>query len=142
MPTINVDDEVIALLSSRGKFGDTFNDLVRDALGLPRVAINPEPSFKPRGALAPLVDAGLLHDGQVLTWYRRNLGKTHNAAVSADGFLVTSDGRSYTSPDALASALAGHACRGWTSWRTADGTRLHDLRERLAAQEQTPDTDT
>jgi hypothetical protein len=143
MQSIRVDDEVIAALSERGKFGDTFNDVVRDVLGLPRQLSEPS-SLRDHhlsGLLAPILAAGLLEAGQTLTWHRRNVRETHLVTVDAHGRLQAQDGRVYRSPDQCASALAGYPCKGWHSWRDAHGTRLVALRDqalKASTQRSTP----
>jgi hypothetical protein len=124
-------------------YGVSVNAALRAALGLGLGEETPaqRPS-KPRpslhttwriGKLRPLLDAGLLHDGQPLTWYRRQRGETHTATVTAEGFLADAEGRHHLSPDQCATALSGYPCKGWKSWRIADGTTLDQLRNRLLA---------
>lgn len=130
MPMIKVDDEVLKTLAARGKFGDKYNDLIRDALGLPR---NNKPNLVSgkarRGMLAPLLEAGALGAGETVTWHRARIGDTLTATVSTEGFLQTDDGQLHLSPDACSSALAGYPCKGWTVWRTASGKTLQQLRD-------------
>jgi hypothetical protein len=143
MPTIRIDDDVYAVLTRGLSSGMTANTALRVLLGLPNgeevaavapSTAGPNPGWRPYGKLAPLVDAGLLRDGDVLTWHRRILGQTHLAIVTARGRLLTSDGREHYSPEMCATALAGYPCRGWKEWRTSDGTSLHELREQLTSR--------
>jgi hypothetical protein len=132
MPVIRVDDEVMVALKQRGTVGDSFNDVVRDLLGLPRQPSNPTYAGQSIvGALGPLLRAGLLHEGQTVTWYRPRRGETHVATVDAHGRLATADGFAYQTPNAAASAVSCYPCLGWHAWRTADGATLADLRQRL-----------
>jgi hypothetical protein len=133
MRPIRVDDEVIAVLTSRGKFGDSFNGLVREALGLPRLeSSTARLRSEPSGRLAQLITEGLLEVGQTVTWHRRNLGETYHATVTSTGRMMMRDGQTYASPDACASAIAGYPCKGWRGWKTQDGTSLQQLCEGLA----------
>jgi hypothetical protein len=143
MPTIRIDDDVYAVLTRGLSSGMTANTALRVLLGLPdgedpaavaRSTTGPNPGWRPYGKLAPLIDAGLLHDGDVLTWQRRILGHTHLATVTTRGRLLTSDGREHHSPETCSTALAGYPCRGWKEWRTSDGVTLHQLRERLTSR--------
>ncbi|WP_030442456.1 hypothetical protein [Actinoplanes subtropicus] len=150
MPTIHIDDDVYALLIRGIPYGITVNAALRAILRLPESAQPPQPADPaPRfsaarptpsglqrtdhGKLARLLDAGLLHDGQVVTWHRRDLGHTHTATVTAEGHLLTGDGTLHLSPGNCATALAGYPCRGWKQWRTSDGTSLSQLRDKLSA---------
>ncbi|GIG86949.1 restriction system modified-DNA reader domain-containing protein [Plantactinospora endophytica] len=137
MPKIFVDTDVIAAITERGKFGETYNDVIREALGLPPLAfqMGGRRLGKP-GSLTDLVAVGLLKPGQTLTWHRPNLKQTHEVTVTASGRLRTRTGEVFDSPDACATALAGHPSKGWPNWRTEDGTSLLELRAFLP-----PDTD-
>lgn len=129
MPNILVDPDVVAALRERGKFGDTYNDVIRDVLGLPRLDVRVGGSRVGKaGSLVDIVAAGLLRPGQIVTWRRPALDKTHTATVTANGLLMTRDGETYTSPDACATAVAGYPSKGWPHWRTEDGTSLQELR--------------
>lgn len=134
MPRIDVDFDVIAELGQRGKFGDTFNDVIRQALGMPRLEFRVGGlQLHNRGSLAPILEAGLLRPEQRLTWERRNLGETHLATVTADGRMMTRNGASHVSPDTCASAVAGYPCKGWRQWRTEDGKTLQELLEKISS---------
>ncbi len=133
MPTIQVDPEVLAALKERGRFGDTYNGIIRDVLGLPRLPPDPLYDAHIPGALGPLLSAGLLHKGQTLTWHRPRGDETYTAAVDDQGRLVTRDGAVHRTPNTAASYIAGHPILGWGCWRTADGTTLARLRQRLPA---------
>jgi len=149
MPTIRIDNDVYAVLIRGIPYGITINAALRAILRLPEPAEPPQPanpaphSAAPRptrtgpqptahGKLVRLLNAGLLHDGQVVTWHRRDLGHTHTATVTAEGHLLTGDGTLHLSPDSCATALAGYPCRGWKAWRTSDGTLLSQLRDKLS----------
>lgn len=147
MPTVRIDDDVYAVLIRGISYGITINAALRAILRLPEppqpanpaphnVALRPGltgPRRTDHGKLARLVDAGLLHDGQVVTWHRRDLGHTYTATVTAEGHLLTGDGTLHLSPDSCATALAGYPCRGWNAWRTSHGTLLSQLRDKLSA---------
>jgi len=149
MPTVHIDDDVYAVLIRGVSYGITINAALRAVLRLPQLeppqpaspALNncaPRPTRTgplrtDHGKLARLLDAGLLQDGQVVTWNRRQLGRIHTATVTATGHLLTDDGELHLSPDSCATALAGHPFAGWKVWRTSDGTSLSQLRDQLSA---------
>jgi Restriction Enzyme Adenine Methylase Associated len=141
MPTIRIDDDVYAVLTRGLSAAMTANTALRVLLTgedpaevVPSTA-GPNPGWLHDGKLAPLIDAGLLHDGDELTWHRRILGHTHVVTVTARGRLLTGDAREHYSPETCATALAGYPRRSWKQWRTSDGTTLHQLRERLTSQQ-------
>ncbi|MGI5214824.1 hypothetical protein [Plantactinospora sp. CA-290183] len=135
MPKIQVDDKVIAALGERGEFGDSFNDVIRKVLGLPRLEFRmADPPLADQGLLAEILTAGYLQPGQIVAWHRPRLKKTYYAAVTPGGRLMTNDGHSYVSPDACASAVAGYPCKGWGTWKTEAGTSLQELRGRVTTE--------
>ena len=144
MPTIRTDDDVYAVLTRGLSYGITPNTALRALLGLPPTDF-PTPATpstattrrgrRPQGNLAPLIDAGLLREGAELTWHRSQRGETHRAIVTANGHLLTSDGREHATPGMCATTLAGYPCRGWKEWRTSGGTTLHDLRDQFLEQQ-------
>jgi len=135
MPKILIDLEVEAALRERGKFGETYNDVLRQALGLPRLTVRVGGSgLGRRRSLVDIVAAGLLQPGQIVTWHRASLKQTHAATVTANGLLRTVDGETYATPDSCATALAGYPTKGWKNWRTEDGVSLQELRDLLPSE--------
>lgn len=131
MPVVRIDDAVMAHLRERGRFGDTYNDIVRALLGLPPAQRATDASMP--GALMPLISAGTLAVGDTVTWHRRRRGEVHTATIDDAGRMVTADGAVYLTPDTCASAIAGYPSKGWPNWRTAAGQSLQQLRDRVAA---------
>ncbi|MGH3736528.1 MAG: hypothetical protein ACRDT6_13065 [Micromonosporaceae bacterium] len=132
MPVITIDHQVTAALEERGRFGDTFNDVLRQVLGLPAVPRYMRNTGTPsRYPLKDLIELGQLHDGQVLVWHRPQLAKTHFATVDSSGCMVTADGVAHRTPNMAATAVAGYPAKGWRAWCTEDGTTLAALCERL-----------
>lgn len=130
--TIRISGDVLAVLRQHKTAGDSMNDVVRNLLGLPRLTPGVGPTT-PYGAIGPLLRAGLLRERQVLVWHRRRLGESHTATIDTHGRLITEDGSAWPTPNMAASAIAGYPCKGWSVWRTADGSTLADLRDRLGA---------
>lgn len=144
--TIRVDEEVFKALQDLAEpFVDTPNSVLRKLLGL---APGPTadggdgevtPVATPRLAgrekrLASYLEAGALKPGDRLVWHRRNHRTTHYATVLPDGNLRVElpDGthRTFGSPSAAASELAGNPQNGLKVWRLgqADGPSLDELR--------------
>lgn len=87
-----------------------------------------------RGGVVDLLNAGLLHPGELLHWDRSRTGIRHIARISTAGTLVLADGRSYANPSAALSALGVPNTSGWRHWRRdTDGRSLGDLRAELRA---------
>jgi len=134
MPTVRIDDAVMAHLRERGRFGDSYNDIVRALLGMPpakRATAKADASMP--GTLKPLIAAGMLAEGDTVTWHRRRRNEVHTATIDDAGRMVTADGAVYLTPDTCASGIAGYPCKGWPNWRTAAGETLQQLRHRAAA---------
>jgi hypothetical protein len=136
MPLVRIDDAVMAHLREHGRFGDTYNDILRGLFGLPRTARLSAPAdLSLPGALMPLIAAGMLAVGETVVWHRSRRGEVHTATVDDAGRLVTVDGAVFLTPDTCASSIAGYPCKGWPNWRTAAGAgaSLQQLRDRVAA---------
>ena len=89
-----------------------------------------------RCTVGDLIEAGLLHAGDVLNRGRPQKGATHYATVLANGDLRFDDGRQFSSPTAAATLAARHSVPdGWTVWRLPDGRSLAELRDSLATAE-------
>lgn len=82
--------------------------------------------------LADLLNAGLLREGETLTWHRPQSGQTFAVSVERDGRLRLPDGRHASSLSAAATMSVGHGSYpGWECWRAESGELLFDLRSRL-----------
>jgi Restriction Enzyme Adenine Methylase Associated len=136
MPFIRIDDAVYAHLRNNGRFGDTYNDIVRSLLNLPRAArlTTNSDTATMHGTLMPLIAAGVLAAGDTVTWYRRRRDELHTATIDEAGRMVTADGALFLTPDTCASTIAGYPCKGWRNWRTTAGDTLQQLRDRVTAE--------
>jgi RAMA domain-containing protein len=137
MPFIHIDDAVMSHLREHGRLGDSYNDTVRSLLGLPRaprVTASSDTSTM-HGTLMPLIAAGRLAAGDIVTWYRRRRDELHTATIDGAGRMVTADGAVFLTPDTCASSIAGYPCKGWRNWRTAAGDTLQQVRDRPTAAE-------
>ncbi len=133
MTTIRIDDDVEAAIAAAGSFGESYNDVLRRTFGLPVGQRQRGDGPARAGRLKDLIDAGLLTDGQALTWRRPNRGETHTAVVTSDGRIRTADGEEHTTPSRASIHLTGYPVKGWAVWATADGVTLDRLRARLPA---------
>lgn len=80
-----------------------------------------------------LLKAGLLTKNEILIWKRRVQGSSHEAYVSSDGLIHTSDGKSHKTPSGAAKHLNGNKpVDGWIAWRVkGSGASLAELRSKL-----------
>ena len=80
-----------------------------------------------------LLKAGLLKENEILIWKRRVQGSTHEARLSADGLIHTSDGKSHKTPSGAAKHLNGNKpVDGWIAWKLkSSGLSLAELRSKL-----------
>ncbi|MER6279677.1 DUF4357 domain-containing protein [Streptomyces sp900105245] len=138
MPTISLkfDSAVITPLASASG-----NDTVHLTLTLgggDQESRPPAPSaVVPRGPLADLMQADLLHPGNELTFYQRRANRRGRAVVTAEGQLIV-DGHAspFPSPSKAAEAVTGNVINGWTLWHLPDGRTLADLRRTLQQQQE------
>ncbi|MDQ0911100.1 putative transcriptional regulator [Streptomyces canus] len=95
-----------------------------------------------RVALADLLSAGLLSDGEHLTFVRPRMGETHEATVTSRGWIRLADGEEFRSPSKAAMVAVGYGSfDGWAAWQLDDGRFLMQLRQELldrAAEEADP----
>lgn len=80
-----------------------------------------------------LVRAGLIAEGEQITWYRRNKQVTYSATVVASGQIRLADGREFDSPSRAAKEVTRGTAnvQGWKVWKTSTSQSLDDLRKRL-----------
>jgi CBS domain-containing protein len=85
--------------------------------------------------ITDLLEAGLLAEGDELTYSRPRSGETYRATVTASGKLALADGQEFASPSGAARAAAGTgAVDGWEVWAVKPGKYLLSLRNRLLEQ--------
>jgi hypothetical protein len=90
----------------------------------------------PRGPLAPLLNAGVLHTGDRLLFRQPRAKRVAYATVRADGRLNVDGKPTPLSP--IPSRLRHHRLQinGWTLWyRESDGRTLAQLRDQLETSE-------
>ncbi|MFZ3499972.1 CBS domain-containing protein [Streptomyces sp. 5.8] len=85
-----------------------------------------------RVTLSHLIEAGLLKEGETLTFDRPRVGETHTARIASDHRIELLDGRRFKSPSAAASAAVGTGSfDGWEAWTVTGGSLLSTLRQQL-----------
>lgn len=85
-----------------------------------------------RVTVADLLHAGLLQEGEPLTFERPRIGKTYSALVTDRGWIKLLDGREFRSPSRAASAaVSTGSFDGWHAWALSDGQTLDQLRQRF-----------
>ena len=87
-----------------------------------------------RVRIGDLLEAGLLQEGEQLTWMQRKSGPMHLARVLKTGQIELDDGsgRIFNHPSPAAKTASGNiASAGWDVWRAEDGRTLADLRSEL-----------
>ncbi|MEV4898656.1 hypothetical protein AB0K48_55925 [Nonomuraea sp. NPDC055795] len=130
MPTIEISEQTLTALHERSCAECGIDAALRGILGIrpPR-----ERHLPLDITLVPLLQAGLIMNGDELIWHRERLRHRHHATVTSDGLLQLTDGSLHRTPDRAATVLAGYPVYSWRQWhRTTDGVRLIDLRDALA----------
>lgn len=126
---IEVDDEVFAYLQRHGEpLVDAPNDVLRrQLLG----TSGPGASHSRRtGSLLPLIEAGLVAANDTLQHHQSRLRRTHEATVTADGWVELPDGRAFSRPSPALKAQTGNDINGWGQYiHLPSGRRLQELRE-------------
>lgn len=85
-----------------------------------------------RVTISHLVDAGLLKEGDTLTFDRPRVGEAHTARIAHDNRINLVDGQSFKSPSAAAiAAVGGGSFDGWEAWTVNGGSLLSTLRQQL-----------
>ncbi|WP_246039431.1 MGMT family protein [Glycomyces buryatensis] len=93
----------------------------------------PNTSSATKGALAPLIRAGLLREGDDLRWNRTKKGVAYSAKVGPDGTIRLESGQLADSPSGAAVAVANGNHPGWNVWVHVDsGLSLAELRSQVA----------
>lgn len=86
-------------------------------------------------SVVDLIQAGLLHEGEILTWHRPRSGAHYEVEVAKDGQLKLPDGSSALSPSAAARSVSGAgSVAGWDVWTNNKGVPLKTLRSRIPNQ--------
>jgi hypothetical protein len=119
MKTIEVDFDVYkALTLRRPTESVTENDVLRELLGLPRVAHGQQAALSASAAVTTIEPGAWITKGVRFpagTEFRAHYkGETHLARVQ-NGALVL-NGQRYDTPSSAAMAITGSPVNGWTFW--------------------------
>ncbi|MET9772706.1 hypothetical protein ABZ023_00395 [Streptomyces sp. NPDC006367] len=134
MRSIEIDDEVFAFLQSRCEpLVDTPNDVLRRLLLGGSGHSSSAVAKRRPGDLMPLIKAGLLKAGDKLVHVQPRRGLTHEATVTADGWIEIEDGRAFPKPSPALKAQTGVDINGYGKYVLKDDpdVRLQDLREQV-----------
>ncbi|CAL8979513.1 hypothetical protein CELL_03208 [Cellulomonas sp. T2.31MG-18] len=133
MRRIEVDAEVYAELERHVKGFEQPNDVLRRLLLGGRTVIPaPRPTPVAAGKLLPLLEAGLVREGDVITHERPRKGDRFEATVVESGWIL-SNGTLYRTPSPALSHLVGSQIDGWANWmHQRSGKTLRELRSELA----------
>jgi len=134
---IDIDEDVYAWLEARVRGFETPNDVLRrEVLGLSANAAEPTKGAPgtPRGALYPLIEAGLVKAGDSLNCHRSRQGINYRGTITPVGSIETELGV-FTRPSPALKAFVGSEIDGWASWQHVEsGKRLRDLRAEAGGQ--------
>lgn len=137
MRRIDVDEEVYAELERHVQGFEQPNDVLRRLLLTEAVSREPDaPASRGDavGRLLPLIEAGMVQDGDELEHRKVRKGMTFKATVGSKGTVITNRG-SHTSPSPALAELVGTQIDGWANWtHVPSGKTLRQLRtEQVAA---------
>ncbi|MFJ9479697.1 hypothetical protein ACIRRI_32595 [Streptomyces mirabilis] len=134
MHSIEIDDEVFALLQSQCEpLVDTPNDVLRRLLLGSSGQLSAATAERRPGDLMPFIKAGLLKAGDKLIHVQPRRGLTHEARVTADGWIEIEDGREFSKPSPALKAQTGVDINGYGKYVLKENpeVRLQDIREQL-----------
>ena len=80
-------------------------------------------------SLLPLVEAGILQEGEVLTMRRRGASEV-KAQVGPLGDVYI-EGKRFKTPSGAAKSVVKRPINGWSAWRNSAGLTLSHLRDSL-----------
>ena len=134
MRTIEIDDEVFAYLQRHSEpLVDTPNDVLRRELLGSNSASASKTSVRPTGSLMPLIEANLVVAGDQVRHHQSRLKRTHEATITADGWVEIPDGQAFPQPSPALKAQTGYDINGWGQYtHVRSGRRLQELREEAA----------
>ncbi|MFE5482979.1 hypothetical protein [Streptomyces sp. NPDC056527] len=130
MRKIEIDDEVFAYLQRHSEpLVDTPNDVLRREL-LGEKSSQDAGAERGLGGLWFIIEAGLAAPGDQLRHHQPRLQRTHEAAITADGWVELPDGRSFAQPSPALKAQTGSDINGWGQYtHVPSGRKLQSLRE-------------
>jgi len=125
MYRIEIDDDVYSELERQVQGFEQPNDVLRRLL-LKEAPPSPKKPLAP-GKLLPLVEAGLIEEGDVLVHERPRKGDRFEATVTESGWL-NACGVLYQYPSAALGNLVRSQINGWLNWtHQPSGKTLREL---------------
>lgn len=130
MRKIEIDDEVFAYLQRHSEpLVDTPNDVLRREL-LGKKGPDTERETRGPGGLMFILEAGLAAPGDILRHHQPRRQRTHEATITADGWVEIPDGRAFAQPSPALKSQTGSDINGWGQYtHVPSGRRLQELRE-------------
>src|SRR5690349_8180043 len=99
MRTIEIDDEVFAFLQRHSEpLVDSPNDVLRRQLLKDDRPPASTATARRTGALMFIIEAGLAAPGDKLQHHQPRLKRTHEATITADGWVEIPDGQAFPQP--------------------------------------------
>lgn len=133
MHSIKIDNEVYQYLEQRVEGFEQPNAVLRRLL-LPTVAPVEVPQPKPTavpGRLLPLIEAGLISPGDLLSHHQVRKGREFGGVVDGRGWITTKV-KSYREPSPALRGLVETQIDGWANWtHVRSGKTLRELRDAL-----------
>ncbi|MFE6713967.1 hypothetical protein [Streptomyces sp. NPDC057695] len=131
MRKIEIDDEVFAYLQRRSEpLVDTPNDVLRRELLGEGKTDSSAGSERGLGGLMFIIEAGLAAPGDQLMHHQPRRRRTHEATITADGWVELPDGRVFAQPSPALKAQTGSDINGWGQYtHVPSGRKLQELRE-------------
>lgn len=127
--TIEIDEDIFAHLQHHSEpLVDTPNDVLRRLLLGDNAQARLGSTRRP-GALAEMIRRGQIKPGDLLRHHQPKLGKTHEATVTADGWIELPDGQSFVKPSPALKQQTGTPINGWEYIHVPSGRSLADLRK-------------
>jgi len=126
--TIEIDDEVFAHLQRHSEpLVDTPNDVLRRLFfGGTTAATH---TRRRPGALMRILERGLAKPGDALRHAQPRRRQTHEATITADGWIELPDGRAFPKPSPALKEQTGTPINGWEYIHVPSGRTLAELRE-------------
>lgn len=132
--TIEIDEDVFTHLQHNSEpLVDTPNDVLRRLL-LGDIAQGGPRSTRKPGALAEIIHRGLIKPGDLLRHHQPKRGQTHEATVTADGWIELPDGQSFAKPSPALKQQTGTPINGWEYLHVTSGRSLADLRKEAGSR--------
>lgn len=125
---IEIDDDVYAELERHVKGFEQPNDVLRRLLLKDTAEARPRLAPVAKGKLLPLLQAGLVEEGDRLVHERKRKGDRFEATVGESGWLIV-DGDLVQAPSPALARLVGSQIDGWANWvHERSGKTLRQLR--------------